>query len=240
VALTAFVYWAFGTRRSRRHHLLYLFYFACAGAFLSNGLIGVFHIVLIVGAFVLVRRRQALPRGLLSPGPMLIFLVPVAVWVYLYYREGGVPYLYEHFVNNTVGRFLRVHFTVPGASFPHADLGNRAPWHFYLSSLPRMVGLAAVVLPLALWDERIAIGQLRPSCQRQGRGDADLRLLLVLWVLLPALCLSFSCIKETSYVLPSYSAAAVLVGCWLDRRLTQAGYDGWHGAGWLWCFLSPP
>jgi 4-amino-4-deoxy-L-arabinose transferase-like glycosyltransferase len=146
VALLAFVCWAFWAPLSRKHGWLYLFYLASAGVFLSKGLIGVFHIVLIIGAFLLLRRRTALLKELLAPRPLLIFLVPVAVWIFLYYREGGAAYLHEHFVNNTIGRFLRIHFTFPGANFYHTDLGNKAPWHFYLSSLPRIVGVALAIL----------------------------------------------------------------------------------------------
>ena len=233
IALVAFVYWAVWTRRSHRGRWLYLFYFACAGAFLSKGLIGIFHVLLIVGAFLLLRRRFALLKGLLAPGPLLVFLVPVAIWVYLFYREGGVAYLHEHFINNTIGRFLRIHFTLAGANFHHTDLGNKEPWHFYLSSLPRIAGITLAVLPLALWDQWKAICMLRRSHRASGRRDADLRLLLILWALLPALCLSFSSIKETSYILPSYAAMAVLAGCWVDRRLAQSGFDGWSGVGWL-------
>jgi 4-amino-4-deoxy-L-arabinose transferase-like glycosyltransferase len=233
VALVAFAYWAVWTRRSRRHRLLYLFYCACAAAFLSKGLIGLFHIALIVGAFLLIRGRMALLKRLLSPLPLLVFVVPVAAWVYLYYREGGIGYLHEHFINNTVGRFLRIHFALPGVSFYHTDLGNRAPWYFYLSSLPRIAGVAVAILPLALWDEGKSIRMLRRSSSARCRRDADLRLWLILWALLPPLCLSFSSIKETSYILPSYAAIAVLAGTWVDRRLAQAGFDGGSGSFWL-------
>lgn len=233
VALVAFVYWAFWTRRSHGAGLLYLLYFAAAGAFLTKGLIGVFHIVLIVGAFLLLRRRWNLLKGLISPLPMLVFLAPVVAWIYLYYQEGGIGYLHEHFVNNTIGRLLRVHFTLPGVDFYHTDLGNQASWHFYFSSLPRIAGISLAVLPLALWDECKAIRSLRQSGRPRGRRDADLRLLLVLWAVLPPFVLSFSSIKETSYILPSYSAFAVLAGSWVDRRLREAGSDGWSGVGWL-------
>ncbi len=233
VALVAFVFRALWTPCSRGRGWLYLFYLAGAGAFLSKGLIGVFHILLIVGAFLLLRRRTALLKRLLAPGLLLTFLVPVAVWIYLYYREGGLPYLHEHFVNNTIGRFLQIHFTFPGANFYHTDLGNTPPWHFYLSSLPGIAGVALAILPFALWDEWKAIRALRRSPGARSRRDADLRVLLILWALLPPLCLSFSSVKETSYILPSYSAIAVLTGRWMDRRLAQEGFKGWRGAGWL-------
>lgn len=238
VALVAFSVWAFRPGPSRESGLLYLFYLATAGAFLTKGLIGAFHVVLIVGAFVLLRRRFDLLKGLFSPAPILISLIPVVVWIYLYYREGGIGYLHEHFINNTIGRALHIHFAVPGATFHHTDLGNQEPWHFYLSSLPRMIGIALAALPLALWDEGKAIRSLGRSVRRRCRPEADLRVLLILWAVLPPLVLSFSSIKETSYVLPSYSAIAVLAGCWADRRLREAECDGWSGAGWL-MFIVP-
>lgn len=233
VALAAFIYWAFWTPRSHRRKFLCLFYFACAGAFLSKGMIGVFHIVLIVGAFLLICRPQGLLRELVSPLPMLVFLVPVTAWICLYYWEGGTAYLYEHFVNNTIGRFFHVHFVVPGMNFHNTDIGKQRPWHFYLSNLFRIAGVAAAILPLALLDEWKEIRRLRRSSAVQCRSQADLSILLILWALLPPIVLSFSCAKETSYILPSYSAIAVLAACWVDRRLTQAGFDGYSGVGWL-------
>ena len=50
----------------------------------------------------------------------------------------------------------------------------------------------------------------------------DLVLFLLLWAFLPAVLLSFSSIKEVTYILPSYVAIAILAGGWLDERFAIA------------------
>ena len=47
----------------------------------------------------------------------------------------------------------------------------------------------------------------------------DIVLILFLWAFLPMFVLSFSSIKEVTYILPSYAAIAIMVGGWFDERL---------------------
>ncbi len=96
-----------------------------------------------------------------------------------------------------------------------------------------MIGLSLLVLPLALWE-----GIKRVKTGVKGQEDSpdaerDILLFLLIWAFLPAIILSFSCNKEVSYVLPSYSAVALLVAWWLDKRLSHKASEKWRGSGWF-------
>jgi 4-amino-4-deoxy-L-arabinose transferase-like glycosyltransferase len=236
LAMAAFVWWAFRPAGDKRRTLLLsLFYLACAGAFLTKGLAGVFHIAVTVTAFCLITRRWSTFIGLFRPLPMLLFAAPVGLWLLLFYREGGIPYLHEHFVNNIIGRLLGTQFHLPGVRFDHADVGTPRAWHFYLGSLPRTLGLALPVLPFALWAASRRNWQTNDGQSHTDTGSScrDLPLLLVIWTLLPPFLLSFASNKETSYILSSCAGAALLAAWWLDERvLPQRGME-WRHAGWL-------
>ncbi len=112
----------------------------------------------------LLLRDKDLARRTFSPGPLALLLVPVGTWIWLYYQQGGVCYLHEHFVNNILGRFLRHHFELEGCRFYHTDLGNKAPWYFYLQRSSDMLGLALLFLPPAIW---------MAGRKSMGQGDAQ-------------------------------------------------------------------
>ena len=152
LALGLFMYYAYWSKDKNIKWPLYLFYLVSAAAFLSKGLVGIFHIGIVIGVFILLRRRWDLLKRMLSPLAMLVFLIPVAIWVYLFYREGGVYFLHEHFINNTIGRFLHIKFEMAGSQLAFTDIGNSSPWYFYLKRMPVMFGFSFVFLPLIFWD----------------------------------------------------------------------------------------
>ena len=88
--------------------------------------------------------------SLFSSGTILIFVVPIFIWTFLLWKEGGVCYLHEHFVNNIIGRFLHRHFELSGCHFRHTDVGNTAPWYWYIKRIPDMIGLTYPFILLAL------------------------------------------------------------------------------------------
>ncbi len=237
LALTAFVWWYLEWTDSPRK-MLCIFYAAAAGAFLTKGAIGVFHIVLVVTSFCLITRRWSTFARLFHPLALLLFLAPVGIWVLLYYREGGIAYLHEHFVNNIAGRLLGVRFRLPGVDFPHTDVGTPRGGVFYFRNLLRLFGIAAVTLPLILWTLWRGRGRERDAEMRRALRDRppsvrELPLLLVLWGLLPLLVLSFSANKETSYVLPSCAGIALLTAWWLDEHVLPSGTMEGHDVGWF-------
>ncbi len=205
ISLVAFAYWIFLARERRNHPALFLFYLAGACAFLTKGVVGLFHVAVTVGAFLIMTKRRNTLRPLLSPLPLLKFIIPVCLWIYLYYQEGWICYLHEHFVNNILGRFLRRHFEFAGCHFYHTDLGNKAPWFFYIQRLSDMIGLNLLFLPFAIWSgfKKIVRPRKPPVTEQRSQdggnsiaADPDIFLFLILWAFLPGFLLSFSSIKE--------------------------------------------
>ena len=252
IALCIFLYYEWwGEKEKHRKWLLSLFYLTCAGAFLSKGLVGLFHIGIIIGAYILIRRRWDTLKSMLSPVCMLTFFIPVGVWIYLFYREGGIYFLHEHFINNTIGRFFHVQLSLKGKQLACSDIGNSSPWYFYLQRSPVMFGAAVALLPLILWDGlkknkmlpkswviystdiksendnwktkiyKFLLWLLNGSKQTNPKSqEKDIVVFLLLWSFLPVLILSFSSIKEVTYIIPSYVAIAILGATWLDERIT--------------------
>ena len=251
LALGLFMYYACWLKDKNTKWPLYLFYLVSASAFLTKGVVGIFHIGVVVGAFILLRRRWDLLKKMLSPLPMLMFLIPVGLWIYLFYREGNLCFLHEHFINNTVGRFLHIQLKMKGSQFACTDVGNTSPWYFYLKRAPVMFCGAIVLLPFIFWDGlrklnilprkwRLSAGEFKKD--RQGwkaivfgfllhlvngskkeeleDRQKDIALIIFLWAFLPIFLLSFSSIKEVTYILPSYVAIAIAGAVWLDERLT--------------------
>lgn len=208
--------------------ILTAFFSACA--FLTKGLVAVFSVALVILAFCAAARRWRDARALLSPAPAVIFLAPVCAWLALFYREGGVPYLYEHFVNNILGRFFQVPFELSGTRFFHTDLGHRLPWHFYIAVLPEVFGPWLILLPFAAWRAAAA-------ARSGGRGGGPFAGYLLAWAFLPIVVFSFSGIKERTYILPSYTAVALLVAGRLDEWLSARAEDAWAAAWWMWAVI---
>ncbi len=195
-----------------------------AAAFLTKGVPALFSIAVVIAGFCVVEKRWGMLKALFSPIPLLSFLIPVGLWILLLYHEGGIAYLHEHFVNNLAGRFLQRHFELANIRFYHTDLGHRSPWYFYIQRLPEILGLWIIILPLGVLS---AVREVK-------RGDGPIFSLLLIWAFLPAFLLSFSGIKERTYILPSYAGMAILIGSWLDGRLKSEREGAWEGIGWLW------
>lgn len=249
LALGLFMYYEYWSGNRDKKWPLYLFYIASAGAFLTKGIAGIFHIGIVIGVFILIRRRWGLLKRMLSTGSMLIFLIPVGIWIYLFYCEGGIYFLHEHFINNTIGRFFHNQFTIKGSPLALTDIGNSSPWYFYLKRAPVMFAFSFVFLPLIFWDALRKLDVLPDSwviysedfrkgtknwknsagafllLLLNGRKETfddkqkDIILIFLLWAFLPAFLLSFSSLKEVTYILPSYVAIAVMVAAWFDERL---------------------
>ncbi|MFA7184239.1 MAG: glycosyltransferase family 39 protein [Victivallales bacterium] len=160
LALVLFMYYAFQPEDKKAKWPLYLFYLVSAGAFLTKGLVAISHIGIIIGAFILLWRKWDLLGRALYPPAMLMFLIPVGIWVYLFYKEGGGAFLHEHFINNTIGRFLHISLKTPEGHFAYTDIGNDSPWYFYLARLPNMFGGAIALLPFIIWDSLLKLDAL--------------------------------------------------------------------------------
>jgi 4-amino-4-deoxy-L-arabinose transferase-like glycosyltransferase len=228
-ALICFAWSAFWASGEKTKALfLWLCALFSAAAFLTKGFAALFSIAVVIAGFCVVEGRWSALRALFSPLPLLSFLIPVSLWILLFYREGGIGYLHEHFVNNLIGRFLQKHYELPAIRFYHTDLGHRLPWYFYIQRLPEILGPWIVILPCAAWR---GIGEMRHPSGQQNRSYFSF---LLIWAFLPAFLLSFSGIKERTYILPSYAGMAILIGYWLDGKLREGGEGLWEGIGWLW------
>jgi len=243
IALTAFAFWEFWPKEEKGTLLLSLFYLASAGAFLTKGVAGIFHIVVVVVPFLFLTKRWGSLRRMMSPLPLMVFIFPVGLWLTLYYRAGGVCFLHELFINNILGRFLMTHFHLTGCNNYNFDFGKEGSWYFYIKRFPEMTGIALVFLPFAFSD---AVKRIRNSKESEivkihvktnngQREEKDILIFLFLWAFLPGLILSFSRIKEVSYLLPSYAAFALLAADWLDEKLKELYGTGdlWKGAKWF-------
>jgi len=229
MAILAFMYRFLFAPSENKKWPLYLFYFACAAAFLTKGAFAIFQIAVPIAAFTLIARRWDILKKIFSPLPMLVFIIPVGIWIYLYYQQGGLPYLYEHFVNNTIGRFFRIHMELEGAKFYHTDLGNQEAWHYYISNLPRMLGPALAVIPFTIIEATKKTLPIKRNREPQGQTYC----FLLIWAILPAVILSFSSIKATSYLLPQYAAIALLTAAWLDNNLPKQNELQHQGIAYL-------
>ena len=124
-----------------------LFFFFAGAAFLTKGVVTSVYIGIVILPWMLLCRK-GFPFRL--NWTMLFFAVPVGVWLVLFYREGGVYYLHEHFINNIFGRFFHVDLTLPGSPVTISDVGNSSPVTFYFERMPNMFGAVFVLVPLIL------------------------------------------------------------------------------------------
>ena len=218
----------------RRSNLLSaLFFFFAGAAFLTKGVVTAVYIGVVILPWMLLCRK-GLPFRL--NWTMLFFVVPVGIWLALFYREGGVYYLHEHFINNIFGRFFHVNLTLPGSPVTISDVGNTSRMTFYFERMPNMFGAVFVLVPLVLaaayrafrlpffafslpvplkkvWDFLTA-PQGGPA-----KRDRNLYIYLLCWTFIPLLFFSLPAIKEVTYLLPSYAGLAVLAAQYLERYI---------------------
>ncbi len=243
VALAVFACWEFQGRKGEGTPILSLFYLANAGAFLTKGVAGIFHVAVVVMVFILLTKRWQSLKRMMSPLPLMAFIIPVGLWLTLYYRAGGMCFLHELFINNILGRFLMTRFHLAGCHNYNFDFGKEGPWYFYIKRFPEMTGIALVFLPFAIRNaikrirnpKEIKITRNSVKTNTNDFKERDVLIFLLLWAFLPGLILSFSHIKEVSYLLPSYAAFALLAAGWLDEKLKKFYGTGtsWKGAEWL-------
>lgn len=242
IALSLFAWWFFWPAEKKvfQQTRLCLFYLACAFAFLTKGLVACFHVFVVTGFFFLVclilGKGKDRIHSFFSWRALLFFIVPVGLWVFLLWNEGGICYLHEHFINNILGRFLHRHFELSGCHFYHTDIGNTSPWYRYLERLPDMIGVTYLVLPLAVWNA--FKGPKGYESHEKGELQPLFNIFLTIWTFLPGIILSFAAQKEVSYLLPSYSGAALFAGGWIDSRLSSG--HGNHLPGLFWTLLVVP
>jgi 4-amino-4-deoxy-L-arabinose transferase-like glycosyltransferase len=203
-----------------RERLPFAGYVAMALAVLTKGPIGLLLPGLVVGLFLVIRRKAqaTLSRLRLLPGVGL-FAVIALPWYLLVLRENGWAFIQGFFMQHHLNRYLGVvsgHVGNPLYFLPVIVLGF-FPWS---GTLPNAFG--------HLWTIR---RRLRAELSER----QELLLFLWLWCVVVVLFFSFSRTKLPSYIFPAVPALALLAGIAGDAVLDEQRLGGrWARAcDWL-------
>ncbi|MBN2491359.1 MAG: glycosyltransferase family 39 protein [Planctomycetes bacterium] len=186
---------------------------ACVGlATLTKGILGLALFLLPAAVYALWSRDRRVWRALVWPPALLLLLGPLALWALRLYLAGGLPFVLEAFVNNTLGRFVHFQFELPEtAQLSYADVGDTSPWWYYLHKALTLAGPSLFGLPFAL--HALARG-------RFGRGARGrLARIALCWAVVVPVLLSFSGQKGIHHIGACTSGFVILVVLWLDRWL---------------------
>jgi hypothetical protein len=176
---------------SRRFRFFAIFYLAMAGGFLSKGLIGVAIPTGTALIFLIARRDLAAIRKLYLGWGILLFLLPIALWMGgVWWLEG--PDLIKEVVRQSLWRFV-------SSSADHSELV-----HFYF--IPVLLNtLPWTPLPLVwLWYR-----WRRPRSEESSSLDL-LAFFALVWFLTVFVGLSMASAKRTLYIAPLYPPSALL------------------------------
>ncbi len=142
----------------------------------------------------------------------VIGILPLALWLFVLYRQQGIGDVNTLLWANSFERF--------SGSYTHG--AHSEPFYYYLQKLPETFAPWNVLLFVALW-------QLRKHIPRE-RNLA----FFCCWLIAPYLLLSLSAGKRPTYLLMIYPAAAVLITLCVqqvrERRIVVAS--------WLWWFYT--
>lgn len=213
VALAAVFLSTTGAEKNRRM-LWYLGAAFTGAAVLSKGLIGVVLVVAILAA------SRVLTRQPLNLGwrdfiiGLIIFVAVVSVWYLPVTIKHGYEFIQEFFINHHFKRYTRnrYHHPQPVYFFPLVLLGGVSPWTFYF--LPAFRRL----------------GRLR---LRGPEKQDQLLVLAWIWLLVPVVFFSFSWSKLPGYILPSFPAAAIILGIEVDKIWAAGRERLTIAAAWL-------
>jgi 4-amino-4-deoxy-L-arabinose transferase-like glycosyltransferase len=191
---------------------------AAGFAALTKGVFGTFLFVVPTLAYALLCRDGRVLRALFRPMSIALLVLPHALWALVLYDSGGATFVFEHFVNNTVGRVLHRRFDVAGThSLPYGDVGPSYSWYYCLTTIPQGALPAMLAVPFAVAAQR-ARGGLRAR-------DPESRLLslALCWGCVPPIVLTFSTYKGRDHLGASCAALIVVGALWLARRLPDVG-----------------
>lgn len=151
----------------------------------------------------------------------LLALVPLAVWLWLLYGQGGTESLKAVLWTNSVGRF--------DGSF--SDAGHYEPFYYYLGKLPQAFLPWNLLVYLGLWHFR-----------KQWRGNRYV-LFFSAWLIAQFLLLTLASSKRMVYLMSLTPAAAVIAMEYLEmwherlrhRAETSVRVRRWlqHRRGWV-------
>lgn len=171
-----------------KRYLSYLFYLACALAFLTKGIIGVvFPFAILVIWLIWAGRWRQIFR-LVSPVGILIFLIVVSPWLYFAQKENS-DFLWFFFVREHFLRFTtKFHGkTEPFYYFIPIIIGGILPWSVHL---------------IRAWQKRWKSYLFQKEENK----------LLVVWFLFIFIFYTVSSSKLATYVVPLFLPMALLAG----------------------------
>jgi hypothetical protein len=192
-----FFYRGYQDERLRKRYLL-LFYASSGFAVLAKGPVGALLPGLIIGLFLLIRKRLSFLKELLTPVGILLFVAIAAPW-----------YVLISLRNRDYGSYFFIHQNL--MNFLSSEARHRAPFYYYFPVVMGGFFPWSCFLPVALF---------RALRELFAKGD-DRILFLTLWCLVIFLFFSTASSKLPTYILPLLPAASCLVGLlWFDLLKT--------------------
>ncbi len=188
-----------GYQASRKRFLFIgLFYLGMAGAFLSKGIIGAAIPLGTAVVFLIVRKDFVRMRKLLWNPGILLFLLPILLWVAsVWWFEG--PEIIKEVIRQSLWRFLS----------PSAD--HAKPFYYYFTRVflaPMPWTLLLLVLLWYRWG---------PMRLREPFSHGTLLGVALVWALTVFVGLSLASAKRTLYLGPIYPSFALLAALGWDR-----------------------
>ncbi len=181
-------------QKQDKKYLLYLFYFTCALAFLTKGIIGVVFPFGILVIWLIWAGQWRQMWKLFSPVGIIIFLLAVCPWLILAQKENPdflwFFFVREHFLRYTTkmhGKTEPVYFYVP------VIIGGLIPWLFYL---------------IKAW---------RNNYIKESLFGKDENKLLAGWFLLILIFYTLSSSKLATYIAPVFLPLALFAGCLFEK-----------------------
>jgi len=176
--------------QKQKKYLYYLFYFICALAFLTKGVIGVVFPLGILVIWLVWTGKWHQIWKLFSPIGILLFLIVVCPWLIMAQKENP-DFLWFFFVRE---HFLR---------FTTKMHGKTEPFYFYL---PILVGglIPWLLYLIKAWKNRYITESLF---------SPDENKLLIVWFLLIFIFYTVSSSKLVTYIAPVFLPLALFAGC---------------------------
>lgn len=226
-----FFYMGFSRERQRKTYLL-LFYVSAGFAVLAKGPIGVLLPSLVIGLFLMVRRKLSFLKAMEIGWGIPVFLAIAAPW-YILVSLNNKDYAGYFFIQQNLMNFISLSQEVthpkPVYFYVYILLGGFFPWSLFL--------------PLAI------IRAIREGL----KGVSDSTLFLLVWLGAIFLFFSGASSKLAPYILPVFPAASLLVAilmCELLEAPTQGLRRGFLFSsillpvlilvGLLYTLLNPP
>jgi len=206
-------------RPERRKLWLCLMYVCVGLGFMTKGPVA----VVLPGAafflYLLAERRLRDIGTMMIPTGIAIFLAIVVPWYLLVYQKHGGGYLASFILNENISRYTEEGWG-PQRNFFYLQtlIGDLFPW-----SLILIAGLVCVAFRRRLGD---FVFRNHPPATAGGTDRAfPLARLMAIWIAVIALFYSLSRNQQDQYMMPTYIAAAVLVGA-LIQAFVEKNADG--------------